>query len=179
MGAFIDGATGLSNDEASAEFYSGNAAMYFTGSWMAGSIMTDAPNPSDFSVAPIPVINSSNAKITDFMGGGSDSLMVAASTKHPDLAAAAAFEITRGVSKYGFLSGAGVPAWQVDYDASSVPALTQQVAEYATGATSFTLWFDTLMESQDAGEYLALLQELYIGSISPEEFQQAMADQLE
>lgn len=178
MGAFIDGATGLSNDEASAQFYSGKAAMYFTGSWMGGSIMTDAPNPADFSVAPIPVINSANAKLTDFMGGGSDSLMVSKSTKNPDLAAAAAFEITKGISKYGFLSGAGIPAWKVDYDASKVPALTKQVADYAANATSFTLWFDTLMESEDAGEYLALLQELYVGSITPEQFQQSMADQL-
>ena len=180
MGAFIDGATGLSNDEASAQFYSGNAAMYFTGSWMGGSIMTDAADHvADFSVAPIPVINDNNAKITDFMGGGSDSLMVAASTKNPDLAAALCFEITRGVSKYGFLSGAGIPAWKVDYDATEVPALTKQVADYANNATSFTLWFDTLMESEDAGEYLALLQELYIGSLSPEDFQKAMAAQLE
>ena len=179
MGAFIDGAAGLSNDEASAMFYSGQAAMYFTGSWMAGSIMTDAANPEDFDVAPIPVINGSNAKITDFMGGGSDSLMVAASTPNPDLAAAAAFEITRGVSKYGFLSGAGVPAWKVDYEANDVPALTLTVAEYATSATSFTLWFDTLMASEDATEYLSYLQSLYIGSMTPEEFQAAMAKQLE
>lgn len=180
MKAFIDGATGLSNDEASALFYKGDAAMYFTGSWMGGSILTDVPadRVKDYSVAPIPVLNSSNAKITDFMGGGSDSLMVAASTKHPDLAAAAAFEITRGVSKYGFLDGAGVPAWTVDYDASSVPALTKQVADYATGATSFTLWFDTLLESENATEYLDLLQQLYIGDLSAEEFQKAMADQL-
>lgn len=40
--AFIGGAAGLSNDEASAEFYAGKAGMYFTGSWMGGSIMTDA-----------------------------------------------------------------------------------------------------------------------------------------
>lgn len=179
MKAFIDGAAGLSNDEASAEFYVGNAAMYFTGSWMGGSIMTDAENPSDFAVAPIPVINSSNAKITDFMGGGSDSLMVAASTENADLSAALAFEITRGVSKYGYLSGAGIPAWKVNYDDSSVPELTKKVAEYANSATSFTLWFDTLMESEDAGEYLSLLQKLYMGSISPEDFQKEMAAQLE
>lgn len=179
MGAFIDGATGLSNDEASAQFYAGNAAMYFTGSWMAGSIMTDAAAPEDFAVAPIPVLNGSNAKITDFMGGGSDSLMVSKATKNPDIAAAAAFEITRGISKYAFLSGAGIPAWKIDYDTNDIPALTKQVAEYANNATSFTLWFDTLMDSEDAGEYLALLQELYIGSITPEEFQKAMADQLE
>ncbi len=178
MGAFIDGASGLSNDEASAEFYAGNAAMYFTGSWMAGSIMTDAEDPSDFSVAPIPVINSSNAKLTDFMGGGSDSLLVAASTKTPELSAQLAFEVTRGVSKYGYLSGAGIPAWKVNYDDSSVPELTKKVATYANSATSFTLWFDTLLESADANEYLALLQKLFVGSITPEEFQSEMDAQL-
>ncbi|MDO5559440.1 MAG: extracellular solute-binding protein [Oscillospiraceae bacterium] len=178
-GAFIDGAAGLSNDEASAEFYTGNAAMYFTGSWMGGSIVTDAENEADFEVAPIPVINSSNAKITDFMGGGSDSLMVAKSTKNADLSAELAFEITKGVSKYGYLSGAGIPAWKVTYDDSEVPRLTKEVANYVNGATSFTLWFDTLLESEDAGEYLALLQKLYVGSIKPEDFQKAMAAQLE
>ena len=76
MNAFIAGATGLSNDEASAEFYKGTVPMYITGSWMGGSILTDAANPSDFDVAPIPVIDSNNAKITDFMGGAADTIMV-------------------------------------------------------------------------------------------------------
>lgn len=179
MGAFLDGATGLSNDEASQEFYAGNVPMYITGSWMAGSIQTDAANPADFDVAPIPVINPDNAKITDFMGGASDTLMASASSENPDLAAAAVFELTRGISHYSYLDGAGIPAWTVDYDASSVNAMTQKVAGYTTSATSFTLWFDTLMASEDAGEYLALLQQLYIGDVTPEEFVEAMADQLD
>ncbi len=178
MDAFIDGATGLSNDEASASFYAEQVPMYFTGSWMGGSIMTDAAAPENFSAAPIPVGNSANAALTDFMGGGSDTLMVAASTKNPDLAAAAAFEITKGVSKYAFLSGAGIPAWNVDYDASTVPAITQEVAKLATSATSFTLWFDTLMTSDDAGEYLSLLQALYTGDVTAQEFVESMDAQL-
>ena len=179
IGAFIDGAAALSNDEASAEFYAGKAAMYFTGSWMGGSIMTDAADPTDFSVAPIPVVNDKNAKLTDFMGGGADSLMVSASTKDADLSAEFAFEVTKGISKYAYLSGAGIPAWKVNYDDSAVPELTKKVTEYANGATSFTLWFDTLLESEDANEYLALLQKLYLGSITPEDFQKEMAAQLE
>ena len=178
MGAFIDGATGLSNDEASALFYDGTVPMYVTGSWMGGSIMSDAANPADFDAAPIPVINSSNAKITDFMGGASDTLMVAASSENTDAAAKAVFEICKGISKYAYLSGAGIAAWKVDYDASSVNPITAKVAELAGGATSFTLWFDTLMEADDAGEYLALLQELYVGNISPEDFTAAMGEQL-
>jgi len=177
-GAFIDGATGISNDEACQEFYQGNAAMYFTGSWMAGSIATDAPNPDDFDCAPIPVINPANAKLTDFMGGGSDTLMVSAATENKELAAQAAFEITKGVSKYAFMSGAGIPAWKVDYEANDVSAMTQKIAKYCNEATSFTLWFDTLMSSEDAGVYLDLMQQLYVGDITPEEFDEAMNAQL-
>ena len=178
MGAFVEGATGLSNDEASADFYAEKMPMYITGSWMAGPIMTDAANPTHFAAAPIPVINNTNARITDFMGGAADTLMVAATTKHPEEAAVAAFELTREISKYAFLSGAGIPAWEVDYPAEEVPALTKQVAAYAANASSFTLWFDTLMDSEDARKYLALLQELFIGNITPEEFTQSMAEQL-
>lgn len=179
MNAFIEGATGLSNDEASALFYDGTVPMFVSGSWVSGSIMTDAPNPEDFSVAPVPVINSKNAKITDFMGGAADTLMVATSSSHPSQAAQAAFEISRSVSRYAYLDGAGIPAWKIDFDDSSVNPITKKVADYATSATSFTLWFDTLMEADDAGEYLALLQELYVGNITPEEFVEAMATQLD
>jgi raffinose/stachyose/melibiose transport system substrate-binding protein len=178
MGAFIEGATGLSNDEASAAFYAEQVPMYITGSWMGGSILTDAEHPENFSVAPIPVVNSANAATTDFMGGGSDTLMVSASTENPDMAATAAFEITRSVSKYAYLSGAGIPAWTVDYDATAVPEISRQVAELAANATSFTLWFDTLMNSDDAGEYLSLLQGLYTGDITPKEFVEGMDSQL-
>lgn len=178
MGAFINGATTLSSDEASAAFYAEQVPMYITGSWMAGFIMINAEKPDNFAVAPIPVINSANACVTDFMGGGSDTLMVAASTKNPDLAAAAAFEITKGVSKYAYLSGAGIPAWNVDYDASKVPAITQEVANLAAKATSYTLWFDTLMTSDDAGQYISLLQSLYTGDLTPEDFVKSMDAQL-
>ncbi len=179
MGALIEGAAGLSNDEASQLFYNGTVPMYITGSWMAGSIYTDAETPEDFDLAPIPVLNDANAQITDFMGGASDTLMVAASTEHPEIAGNAVFELTRSISKYAYLDGAGVAAWNVDYDESEIKPLVQKVAKYATSATSFTLWFDTLMEASDAGEYLALLQELYIGNLTPEEFAQAMEEQLE
>ncbi len=178
MGAFYKGATGLSNDEASALFYSGKVAMYTTGSWMAGSIQTDAENPDDFDVTPFPVLGS-NAKATDFMGGAVDSIMVSASTKNPDLAGKAAFELTRSISKYSYLDGAGLAVWKKDYNDSEVNSLTKKLADFAANATSFTLWFDTTMEAEDAGEYLALLQEMYVGNITPEDFVKSMKKNLE
>ncbi|MFZ5989218.1 MAG: extracellular solute-binding protein [Bacillota bacterium] len=178
MGAFHKGATGLSNDEASALFYSGKVAMYTTGSWMAGSIQTDPENPADFDVVPFPVVGS-NAKATDFMGGAVDTIMVSASTKNPDLAGKAAFELTRSISKYSYLDGAGLAVWKKDYDDSKVNPITKKLADYAANATSFTLWFDTMMEAEDAGEYLTLLQEMYVGNITPEDFVKSMKKNLE
>lgn len=178
MGAYSDSAAALSNDEACATFYSGEVPMYIMGSWMCGSILTDAPNPDDFGVVPVPVMNSANAALTDFMGGPSDSLMVAASTQYPEVAADAMFEIAKGVSHYGYLAGCGLPAWAIDYDDSAVNPLTKAVAGYVADATSFTLWFDTLMEAEDTGVYLESLQQLYLGDITPQQFVDAMAAQL-
>ncbi len=178
MGAIIKDAAGLSNDEASVLFYNGTVPMYVTGSWMAGSLQTDPENPEDFDVVPIPVLNDKNAKITDFMGGAGDTFMVAASTGNPDIAAEAAFAFTKSISKYAYLDGAGNPVWKIDYDDSTVNPITRKIADYTSKASSFTLWFDTLMTAEDAGEYLNLLQGLYGGNISPKEFTKRMANQL-
>ena len=178
MGAYSKAAIGKSNDEACQTFYSGQVPMYIMGSWMPGSIYTDAENPDDFGVVPVPVLNSANAALTDFMGGPSDSLMVAASTEYPEIATVAMFEIAKGVSHYGYLNGCGLPAWEIFYDDSEVNDITKQVAGYVAGATSFTLWFDTLMEAEDAGAYLEYLQQLYLGDITPEQFARNMAAQL-
>lgn len=181
MGAFLESASANSNDEASEMFYAGTVPMYITGSWMAGSIYSSETvgNPDDFDCFAIPVVNSANAKITDYMGGAADTLMVAKSSEHADLAAEACFEIAKGVSKYAYLDGVGIPAWTVDYEATGINAMTQKIASLCKEATSFTLWFDTLMSADDAGEYLSLLQLLYSGDVSPEEFCKKMAEQIE
>lgn len=178
MGAYSDSAIGLTNDEACATFYAGQVPMYIMGSWMPGSILTDAPDPENFSGVPVPLINSSNAALTDFMGGPSDSLMVSASTKYPKEAAEAMFEISKGVSHYGYLGGSGLPAWKISYDDSTVNPITREVAGYVANATSFTLWFDTLLTAEDANVYLDNLQQMYLGDITPQQFVENMATQL-
>ena len=170
MGAFSTGASVLSNDEAIVEFVNGQVAMFTTGSWMAGSIQTDTNNPNDFGVFRVPIINYEKAQITDFMGGGLDTLMVAASTPYPQLASRAVFELTRYISKFAYLDGAGIPAWRIDFDDRDVNPLTKQVAKYAANATSFTPWADTFMEADDASLYLSLLQQLFLGGITSEDF---------
>lgn len=178
-GAFEEGATGLSNDEAVQPFLDGQAGMFFTGSWLGGDINTKSYDKDAFGVAPIPVLNSENSSLSDFMGGASDTFMVAKSTKYPEVACDAAFEIAKYISKNAYLEGVAIPAWKVDYDDSEVEPMTKEIAGYTTEANSFTLWFDTLLPAEDANKYLELLQQLYTGGITPEEYVKAMADQFD
>ncbi|GHU63818.1 sugar ABC transporter substrate-binding protein [Clostridia bacterium] len=180
LGAYPSGASALSSDEASAQFYGEQIPMFLTGSFLGGAIQreTEEENRAHFSAVPVPVF-SNHAKATDFMGGAIDTLMVSATTSEPDLAAKAAFEIARGISKYSYLDGAGTPAWKKDYDDSSVDPLSKKIADYVSEATSFTLWFDTLLSGDDATEYLQLLQELYSDNITAKEFVANMAKKLE
>lgn len=178
MGAYSEDAIALTNDEATQTFYDGKEPMYITGSWMVSDFYTKSKTPDAFGCVPVPVVNSTNAALTDFMGGPSDTLMVSASTKYPEEAAMAMFEISKGISKYGYLSGSGIAAWNVDYDAGDVKPLTQEIAGMVQKATSLTLWFDTLMQAEDTGVYLENLQQLYLGDITPEDLAKAMSTQL-
>lgn len=176
MGVFSEGATGLSMDEAQAGFTSEQIPILINGSWVAGNLeKTD--NPEHFDIAPFPKC-SDNAEITDYMGGAVDMFMVSNSTENADLAAKAAFEIAKKISKYAYLDGAVVPIWKKDYDDSKVARLIKKTADLTEQATSLTIWFNTLLEADDAGEYEALLQELYSGNITPKEFVKSMDEKL-
>lgn len=67
--------------------------------------------------------------------------MVSQSTEHPELAAKAAFELARNISKYSYLDGYGLPLWKTDYDHCGVTPLRRKFASYTKDATSFTKWF--------------------------------------
>lgn len=170
----------INNDQALEKLYRGESAMYVTGSWLACQFYDpkNCENPEDFDFFPVPVINEANASATDFMGGSADTLMVNRYSEHPEEAAEIAFLLARSVSRRSYLSGAGTPAWNVDYDTSAVLPLPKKIAETCEGATSFTLWFDTLMVADDKDEYLKNLTDLYNGTIDAQQFVRNMAEKL-
>jgi len=178
MGAFSRRAVRMSNDDAVREFCNGETAMFITGSWAASSIWTDAEEPTDFGVVPIPGPENGGIPRKDFMGGASDALMAFAYTEHPKLAATAVFELTREISRYAYLDGAAIPAWKFEIDGYELNPLTQRMETFVANADSFTPWFDTLLMAEDADVYLSLLAELFMGMITAEEFVIAMDQQL-
>lgn len=167
--AFNSDAAGLSNDEAVAEFLNGNVPMYVTGAWLDGSIQSGAANPEDFSFMLFPAC-SNNAVLTDSMGGAQDLLMVNPNASDVDLAATAAFEIAKSVSKYGYQDGAGIAAWKVDYEVEGQSSISQKMSQLVNEANSLTVWSGTLMSAGDYTDYQALLQEFFVGNVDAKGF---------
>ena len=175
-GYFDPSGMALGNDEVKANFIAGKYAFYQNGSWNCGEV-NDAEGT--FQVALFPVMNAEKATYGQVIGGPSDTLAVAASSKNPEIAANAAVELGRDICHYGYLAGSGLPAWTPDYDTSEVKPLVADVAEMVAAADGMTLFGDTAMSADPANTYLDYVSLVYGCEIDGQGFIEGLADELQ
>ena len=166
-GYFDPNGLSLGNDQVKANFIAGQYAFYQNGSWNCGEV-NDAEGT--FKVAMFPVMDAEKATYSQVIGGPSDTLAVAASSKNPELAAQAAFELGKEICHYGYLAGSGLPAWTPDYDTSEVKALVADVAAMVAEADGMVLFGDTAMSADPANTYLDFVSKVYGCEIDGEGF---------
>ena len=164
-----DGAA-LTNDVVKTNFMAGKYAFYMNGTWNCADFSNDANFKDKVKVAEFPVINGDKAKLGQLIGGPSDTLAVAKSSKNAEKAAKYTFELGQLICKYGYLDGCGLPAWTVDYDASAVNPLTQSVAEIVAKSDYMVLFGDTAMTSEDAAKYLKEVDSVYSCEVDGSKF---------
>ncbi len=155
----------LSNDEVKANFMAGKYAFYMNGTWNCADFSLAADFKDKVQVAEFPVINSSASKLGQLIGGPSDTLAVAKSSKNAKLAAEFTFNLGKLICKYGYLDGCGLPAWNVDYDESTVNPLTQSVAKIVAASDYMVLFGDTAQNATDAQKYLEYVAKVYTSDI--------------
>ncbi len=170
-----DGLT-LGNDQIKANFIAGNYAFYQNGTWNAGEINDAGEN---FKVALFPVIDGEKATYSQVIGGPSDSLAVAASSKDPEFAAQIAFELGKEICHYGYLKGSGLPAWTPDYDTSEVKPMVVTVSEMVAAADGMVLFGDTAMSADPANIYLDYVSKVYGCEIDGQQFIDGLAATLQ
>ncbi|MBO7422587.1 MAG: extracellular solute-binding protein, partial [Oscillospiraceae bacterium] len=152
-----DGLT-LGNDQIRDAFAAGAYAFYQNGSWNCGKISEAEGN---FKVALFPVMDAEKATYGQVIGGPSDSLAVSAHSPPAELAAKIAFERGKDICHYGYLAGAGLPAWTPDYDTAEVLPLVKDVAEIVANADGMVLFGDTAMSADPANIYLDYVSKVY------------------
>lgn len=171
LGAFPEGAAGLSKDESDIPFLEGNIPMLFNGSWTAGTVYREDSKIQDkVTVVGFPVFADGKGDKNAFTGGAVDCIMVNANTKHKEAATLFQQYFCENMARETYLAGAYLPAWKVEVDESNINPVTVELAKITSEASGFTLWWDTLLEGEDTQTYLNSLQELFLGSITPEEF---------
>ena len=176
-GYFDPDGIALGNDEVKANFIAGKYAFYQNGSWNCGEAY-DPENPDKVKVGEFPLMNAERSTLGQIIGGPSDSLAVAASSKNPELAAEVAFTLGRSISHYGALAGSGLPAWTPDYDTSSMNPLSVAVADMVANSNGMVLFGDTAMPAADAGTYLDYVAMVYGVELDGEAFVEGLTNDI-
>lgn len=174
-GAFYNTSIQLTQYEAENTFLRGRVPMYYCGSWSAGSMDTDdCPVKGKVVVRNFPVVEGANGNANGFLGGAIDNFMVSSSTRYKDESVNALVEICQNLSKESYLSGAGIPAWNVDVDSKDVSPLSADISELIKGGDGFVLAWDTFLTGSDAQTHIELVSGIYTGKVSPEKFAKEM-----
>lgn len=172
MGVFPEGSAGISREESEVPFFQGQIPMYLNGSWTATRVFKDSSLIQGKVVAaPFPTVAGGKGGVTDFTGGPDTGFAVSANAKDKELttqiAEYMAFELAVGKYKSG---SSLLPYVNVEVDESEVNELLLDIYNFTKDATSYTIWWDNLLEGKDATVYLNKLQELFVGQITPEQY---------
>lgn len=171
LGAFNDGALGLTRDESEVPFYEGQVPMYVSGNWTSGNIQKEGTKVKDKVVAlKFPLVEGGKGDINDFTGGAADSFSVSSQTEHPDEAVQTLIYVCENHSREAFLVGAGMPTWNFEFDESKIDPLILQSVKNTQDAKTFTLWWNSALDSRDSDIYHNELQKLLALQSTPEEF---------
>ncbi len=178
MPAFFSDATEISYNEQLERFKEGKAAMMVQLGNNCNDVYSTSDHSEIFDVKEFPIVNN-EISVTEQVGGSSEALWVNAATKYPDVAAYTAFELARNIGAELQREGIAISPWTDSPEMEEINPVHRKLKQINEEASSYTLWFDTAMTGDNAGEYLTLLQQLCTDKISVDEFMAGMKEQLQ
>ncbi|MGG6309385.1 extracellular solute-binding protein [Paenibacillus macerans] len=179
QGAFAEGVMAMTEDEAEAEFNQGKVAMLFGGNWMTSKMESDTSLvKGKIKAVKFPAIEDGKGDPTEYVGGGSDAMLVNADTKYKEQAVKAAIFLAKRQAEQGYLSGLNLPTWKYDsLDQTKINPLAKQIMDdIVTGAAGSVPVWDIYLNGADAQTHQDLVAEVFANQVSPEEYGQKMQD---
>lgn len=174
LNAFPNGFMGMSNEEAKAKFMGERAAMFAIGTWEVPNYTTNPLVPESFKdkigFFPFPLVEGGQGKLNNWIGGPGVGLFVAENSKVKEEAKKF---VAYFVKKWGehAVSDAGIiPATKVDTRAIHQPRMYIDLLNELKTASKVTLYADVQMRPIATEEHYMLVQALFGGAITPEEF---------
>lgn len=180
-GAFTANTLGYNSEEAEAEFYMGNVAMFYGGSWACADIDKDGNAiKGKCTVTQLPTVEGGKGDENTYSGGVIDFLMINQNTKNPEIALAFATGVAEYMSNEFYKLGDSLPAWQVSgIDEAQISPTLMQIQKLTEPATGYVLAWDTFLDSSVTETHYNLLQGLISGEVDAKGFAQGMQDSMD
>ncbi|MDR0948009.1 MAG: extracellular solute-binding protein [Lachnospiraceae bacterium] len=174
---FQETAAGDSNDQATAMFYNGQAAMLVQGSWVIGQINGSAPDFEDnCGVFSFPAID--GGADPNRMIVKTDNMVMSATTKYQDACIALIKAFTdETAQKYTAEVGGKIPVVNVTYDEAQAPAQLGYVMDILARSTGTFGFYNESLDSVEAGDVFDnAMVDLFLDSVTPQEAFQKVQD---
>lgn len=170
-------AAGDSNDQATAAFYNGEAAMLVQGSWAIAQINGGNPDFEDkCGVFNFPAIE--GGADPNRMIVKTDNLVMSSTTKYQDACIAFMKCFTDDTAqKYTAEVGGKIPVTNVSFDASKAPAQLSYVTDILKKSTGTLGFYNESFATVEAGDaFDNAMVDLFLGSLNSEQAFQQVED---
>jgi len=167
---FQETAAGDSNDQATAAFYNGEAAMLVQGSWAIGQINGNNPEfEAKCGVFSFPGIE--GGADPNRMIVKTDNLVMSATTKNQEACLALMKYFTdETAQKYTAEIAGKIPVIDVAYDKEKAPAQLGYVMDILSKSTGTLGFYNESLVSVEAGDVFDnAMVDLFLGSLTPEQ----------
>lgn len=179
--AFVQGFNGLADEEAKSMFMGEQAAMYLIATWDLPNFTTNEDVPQEFrdSVGyfKFPTANGSG-DTNSYVGGPGVGLFVAENSDVKEEAKEFASYFVQQWGERAVTDVGIIPATKVEADSLDLPQMYVDVLNDLNEASNITLYADVQMSASAAQVHLDMIQALFGGEVSPEEFVKEHEDTL-
>jgi len=172
-GGFDKGVMGLTRDESNAQFTQGKIAMYFGGNFEAAQYdASTSAVKGKIEAIRFPTIKGGKGASTEYIGGGSDALLISANSKYKNQAVKATKYLAQQISSQSYLIGAGLPEWKYDdINVSKVDVLTKEIMKnIVNGSTASVPAWDIFLTADKAQTHKDLVAQLFGKTITAKDF---------
>jgi raffinose/stachyose/melibiose transport system substrate-binding protein len=182
MGAFVKGYNGLSNDEAKGHFMNEQAGMYIMGTWELPNYTTSPDVPQEFKdkigYFKFPTYEGGKGDIDSFVGGPGVGLFVSEDSEVKDVAKDFVSYLVEEWGKRSVTEAGVIPATKVDTSGADLAQMYIDILDDLGSASNITLYADVQMSAGVADVHLNMIQALFGGEVSPEEFAKTQEEAL-
>ena len=176
--AFSVGFNALEDDVARTAFINGKAAMYLTGSWIVARVKEENPDfMADMIPVPFPSVVGGKGDLRTVLGGVNCGFAVSSACKEPKLAVELLEALTDAQVVGDWCKIGRIPAVKTTAEQNALlPAPTRLALELLDKVDTLQPYYDQFLPARLGVEHSNTTQNLFAGTMTPEEAAKKMAE---